>query len=126
MKKELRISLLGILTWLVPFIVAMFFYTKEGQLSIDIYLFKTIMLLIGNIFGIIMLLVYFMKIENKFLKEGAIVGLIWLAINYLLDFLILLPMSGMDTGSYFMQIGLRYLLLPAISISMGYLVDEKS
>ena len=124
MKKTLRISLFGISTWLVPFITAFFFYNQEGQISIDLYLFKTIMLLVGNIFGIFMLIVYFKKITENIIREGILVGFAWLAINYLLDFIILLPMSGMEIGDYFMQIGLRYLILPAISFGMGYVIEK--
>lgn len=125
MKKALKILLFGIIIWLIPFIMAFFFYTPAGQLSVDIFLFKTIMLLIGNLTGVIFLVIYLRKTEKNYLKESIIIGLIWLLINYILDFVILLPMSKMSVGDYFIQIGLRYLLLPVVSIGFGYLLNKK-
>ncbi|MCG2713132.1 MAG: hypothetical protein L6416_12530, partial [Candidatus Omnitrophica bacterium] len=55
--------------------------------------------------------------------EGLIIGLIWLAINLILDFIILIPMAKMNIGTYFAQVGLRYLTIPIFSITVGYLMD---
>jgi len=126
MKKALKILLFGIIIWLIPFITGFFFYTPDGQMSVDMYLFKTIMILVGNFTGVILAVIYLLKIEKNFLKESILIGLVWILINYILDFVILLPMSGMDTGDYFVQIGLRYLLLPIISIAIGYLLQKKN
>ena len=125
MKKLSRIGFLGFLTWLVPFVVSIFFFSREGQLLIDMFLFKTIMIVVGSVFGALMLIVYFKKVVRGYFREGVIVGLAWLAINWVLDFAVLLPMSGMSVGTYFIQIGLRYLVLPIMSISMGYTVEKK-
>lgn len=125
MKKFLRILLFGIITWLIPFVSAFFFYTKDGQLNIDIYLFKTIMILVGSLSGALFIILYLIKVSNNLLKESILIGLAWLIINYLLDFIILLPMSGMALGEYFTQIGLRYLVLPIMSITVGYVADKK-
>jgi uncharacterized membrane protein YpjA len=58
-----------------------------------------------------------------FLHEGVIIGIAWLAINWLLDIMILLPLSGMTINTYFAQIGLRYLVIPFMSIAIGYSVE---
>jgi hypothetical protein len=125
MKKLLLVVLLGFLTWLIPFVVSIFFFSREGQILIDEHLFKTIMIVVGSASGALMLVVYFKKVNRGYLKEGIIVGLVWLAINWAFDFAVLLPMSGMSAGTYFIQIGLQYLVLPTMSIAMGYLVENK-
>ena len=125
MNKYLRIILFGLLTWLIPFVSAFFFYTREGRLSIDIFLFKSIMIVVGSISGAILLVSYFRKINSSYFKEGVTVGFIWLGINILLDLLVLIPMSGMPIADYFTQIGLRYLVIPAMSIAMGTVLSNK-
>ena len=124
MKKYFKNILFGFLAWLIPFAVSFFFYSKEG-LSIDIFLFKSIMIVIGSISAAILLVLYFKKINTAFLKEGIIVGIVWFSINILLDLLILLPMSGMSITGYFTQIGIRYLVMPVMSIMLGISLDNK-
>jgi hypothetical protein len=43
----------------------------------------------------------------------------------MLDLLVLLPMSGMPILDYFAQIGLRYLVIPAMSITVGTALANK-
>jgi hypothetical protein len=125
MKKYLKIALYGFLIWLIPFVTAFFFYTREGKLNIDIFLFKTIMIIIGSITGAILLVAYFKKISENYLHEGILIGVIWFCINILLDLVILLPMSKMPIPDYFVQIGLRYLMMPAMSIAVGAALANK-
>lgn len=117
-KKYLKNVLFGILAWLIPFVASFFFYSKEG-LVIDIFLFKSIMIVTGSISASVLLIVYFRKISKDYLKEGIITGIVWFCINILLDLAILIPMSGMYLQDYFMQIGIRYLVIPAMCITVG-------
>ncbi len=119
MKSIGKALLFGFLTWLVPFVVAIFFYTQEGQLRIDIFLFKSIMIVVGSVTGAFFLLLYFRKVTEYYCREGILIGLIWLAINWALDFGVLIPMSAMDVGTYVAQIGLRYLIIPVFSVTIG-------
>lgn len=124
MNKNLKILLFGILAWLIPFILSFFFYSREGELQINIFLFKSIMIVVGSITGAVLLVLYFRALEKNYLKEGITVGLAWFAVNILLDLVVLIPMSGMSIGDYFAQIGLRYLVIPVMSIAMGYVADS--
>ena len=117
-KKYLKNVFYGFLAWLIPFVTSFLFYSKEG-LTIDIFLFKSIMIVVGSISSVILLVSYFKKISTAYLKEGIIVGIVWFGISILLDLLILVPMSGMSIADYFMQIGIRYLSMPAMSIAIG-------
>jgi hypothetical protein len=120
----MKIILFGFLAWLVPFIAAFPFYGPKG-LTIDIFLFKTIMIIIGTIVGVLLFVRYFREIKKNYIQEGAVVGLAWFAISVILDMLILLPMSGSDLSSYFAGIGLRYLTLPIIGVGMGQVLADK-
>ena len=125
LKKYLKNILYGFLAWLIPFVASFFFYTREGKLTIDIFLFKSIMIVVGSISAAILLVLYFRKINGDYLKEGIIVGLTWLGINLLLDLLVLIPMSGMSIADYFTQIGIRYLVIPVMSITVGAALENK-
>ncbi len=119
MNKYLKNVLYGFLAWLIPFVASFFFYTREGKLTIDVFLFKSIMIIVGSISAAFLLISYFKGINDYYLKEGIMVGVIWFGINILLDLLVLIPMSGMSITDYFTQIGLRYLVIPAMSITVG-------
>ena len=125
MNKHVRNILYGILAWLIPFVASFFFYSKEGGLTIDIFLFKSIMIVVGSISAAFLLISYFKNIKNGYLREGIIVGSTWFAINILLDLLVLIPMSGMSVADYFTQIGLRYLVIPAMCIAVGASLANK-
>ena len=125
MNKYVRNVLYGFLAWLIPFIASFFFYSREGKLTIDIFLFKSIMIVVGSFSAAILLVSYFRNINVDYFKEGIIVGMIWFGINIVLDLLILIPMSGMSITDYFMQIGLMYLAIPAMSIAVGTALKNK-
>ena len=123
--KHIRNILYGFLAWLIPFVASIFFYTREGVLTIDVFLFKTIMIVIGSISVAFLLISYFKRINTEYLKEGIIVGVVWFAINILLDLLVLIPMTGISIVDYFPQIGLRYLVMPVMSIMVGTVLSNK-
>jgi uncharacterized membrane protein YpjA len=83
------------------------------------------MIVVGSISAAFLLISYFKKIDTDFIKEGIIVGIIWFGLNILLDLLVLVSMFGMSIPDYFAQIGLRYLVMPAMSISVGTSLANK-
>lgn len=122
MKKYIKIIILGFISWAIPFIISIPFYSKEGQVIIDIFLFKSIMIIIGTLTGAILLIYYFKGIK-KHIYDGIFVGIIWYIINVILDLVILVPLSDISIKNYFFQIGIRYLLIPIMSIAMGYVAS---
>ena len=92
---------------------------------IDIFLLKTIMIITWAGAGGFLLVKYFQTVQKNYLKESVFLGLIWLLINWFLDFTILLPMSSMTLQEYMMQIGLRYLMIVIFSVSIGILLSKK-
>ena len=125
MNKYIKNILYGFLAWLIPFVASIFFYTREGKLTIDIFLFKSIMIIVGSFSAAFLLVSYFKKIKADYFKEGIIVGLTWFGINIIMDLLILVPMSGMSIADYFIQIGMSYLAIPAMSIAVGTALENK-
>lgn len=123
MKKYLIILFYGLLAWAIPFVASMFFYDKDGGLLTDIFLFKSIMIVVGTLSAAFLLVLYFRKVKEGFLKESVVVGVLWLIINYILDFIVLLPLSGMEVSEYFVQIGIRYLNIVIITVLVGYLLE---
>ena len=117
--------LLGILSWLIPFAISFLFYKPGGQLIVSYPTFKSTIMLVGVISGCYLLFRYFSFVENDFIKNAAIVGLIWFAINIIMDTVILIPIMKTTFTDYFMSIGLSYFSIPTISIAMGYLLNQK-
>jgi hypothetical protein len=126
MKNTLRLLLLGLMTWAIPFFAAFFFMDQAGQLSIDMYLFKTIMIIVGGITGAFAIVLYFKKHKVAYLKHGLLAGLTWFIINVLLDLILLVPMSKMPYPDYFNQIGLRYLMIPIMTMMVGIILTSKT
>ncbi|XDD49471.1 hypothetical protein AB3N59_13815 [Leptospira sp. WS92.C1] len=126
MKQNLvRIFCYGFLVWLIPFAVAIPFYTPDGKLQTDIFLFKTTMILVGSLTGSALLVSLTGRILGKVFPVLVVTALIWLAINWGLDFLILIPMSKMNVSDYFIQIGLGYLTMLIVASAIGWAVDKK-
>ncbi len=53
----------GFLVWLVPFATAIPFYSRDGELVIDVFLFKSIMIVVGSLIGAFLLVRYFRRVE---------------------------------------------------------------
>lgn len=126
MERIVKLGLFGFLVWLVPFLVGFLFYTPEGELAVDVFFFQTLMIILQSIASAALLVKYFKNVRKNFVRQGFIVGLYWFAINIVLDILILLPMSGMGIGVYLAHIGFRYLMIPVMSIAIGFVARDKA
>ena len=116
----------GFLIWLVPFIAAVPFYSPDGEPLIDIFLFKTIMIVVGALIGAACLVRYFRGVTENHVKEGVIIGCLWLAMNWGFDLVVLVPLNDMALGTYFTEIGLRYLTIPIFSIAVGMVLQLRA
>ena len=123
--KTLKMVLLGVLSWLIPFAVSILFFTKEGKLLVDPRLFKSVMVVTGSVSGAILLAIYFKKLKKNLMRAGVEAGMAWLAINWILDLVVLIPMSKMSFNDWFIGIGLGYLAIPAMSIAIGYVASRR-
>ncbi len=115
----------GFLVWLIPFVSAFAFYTPEGHVRISQDLFKSIMIVVSVAVGSFLLVRYFSRVLSHFVREGIVVGALWLVLNIVLDILVLLPMSHLSFGDYLSQIGIRYVSMPILSIAFGSLAQMR-
>ena len=123
--KTLRIVALGILIWIVPFVVAFGFYDRSGQLTASYGLFKCVMIVVSSMTSSYALLRHYKFVRQNFFREGLLTGFLWLVINILLDLIALVPISKMSYESYFSTIGLGYLQIPIICFMTGLLLERQ-
>ncbi|MDY6964723.1 MAG: hypothetical protein SVM80_01960 [Halobacteriota archaeon] len=123
MNKYLKIGLFGFLIWLIPFIVSVLIYPIHDT---NRALFESIMPLTGTASLVLLLVLYFGKVQSDFLKEGVIVGVIWFAISLVIDLILFIPESPMHMtfGDYMMDIGITYFSIPIICVGFGYLLEK--
>lgn len=120
-----KILWLGLLSWLIPFVVSFLFYKPGGELVVPFATFKSAITVVGTLSGCYLLFRYFKAVDRDFIRNGIIVGLSWLAINLILDTIILIPIMKTTFVNYLMSIGQSYISIPVISTTMGYLVAFK-
>jgi hypothetical protein len=117
-----RTTVLGVLSWAVPFVVSFGFVDRTGQWIIPYALFKSIMVVVFGGLGTWFLVIAFRRLAPTW-RSGLELGLYWLAINLVLDLAALVPLTHMSVVSYLEDIGLRYLLIPIIAAAMGAVAE---
>ena len=110
--------LFGFLIWLVPFVVAVvIFPLRESSRS----LFESIMPVVVTTVAVTLAVRYFCQVTHDYMREGVLVGVLWLAICVLIDAPLMLfggPMQ-MTLGEYMGDISLTYVIIPAITVGIG-------
>jgi hypothetical protein len=125
MINRMKVAGYGFLSWIVPFIASLLFFGKNGQPVLPIGLIKSIMILIGASLGGVLLFRLFRECPPS-LGSGVAIGSLWFLMNIVLDLSILVPMTKMNLGQYFSEIGLRYLLIPIMAGAMGAVGSQQS
>jgi hypothetical protein len=119
-----RALLYGFLVWLIPFVTSVCLF---GIRKANRPLFESLMEIVLALCAAMFLNLYFRKVERRFLAEGALLGLLWCAMSILFD----LPLFShgpmqMPLAAYFSDIGVAYLMYPAIAIPVGWLLQARS
>ena len=118
MKSWRKVVLFGFLVWLIPFTVAIaIFFIHDSNRA----LFESIMAVTVTCSAIILGLNYMKSIQSDFFKVGAVLGVVWFLICILIDAPMMLlggPML-MTFGEYMSDIGITYLIIPAVTIGIG-------
>jgi uncharacterized membrane protein YpjA len=112
----------AIILWVVPYVTAI---PLLPLMQSDQTLFKTIMIVEASILAAILAAMYFEKVKKNFLEEGIVLGVVWVVVNWILDFIGLLPFSKMPLDRYFLEIGFRYIVGLSLTISIGYILSKK-
>jgi len=70
---------------------------------------------------------YLKRIERNFIREGVTIGVIWFIISIIIDLCFFLPSSPiqMTLSNYISGIGIKYLIIPTITIGFGYMIQNK-
>lgn len=125
MNKNLKIILYGVFVWLIPFAVSFVVFPLKTSMR---PLFESIMPLVLSIVVITLAYYYFKNLNSDFVKEGLIIGISWYIINITLDLFLFMPASPMQMSfaDYMMDIGLTYVMIPAITLGMGFMAHNKS
>jgi uncharacterized membrane protein YbhN (UPF0104 family) len=109
--------LFGFLIWFIAFAVAFaIFPIRESWRS----LFESIMPVVIAIATSGFAVLYFRRVRSGFLREGIAIGCLWLAINVIIDLPLMSagPMA-MSLVEYLADIGLTYLIIPAVTVGIG-------
>ncbi|HUU28794.1 MAG TPA: hypothetical protein VM123_13365 [archaeon] len=119
MKSLKRALIYGLFVWLIPFLVSFLIFPLKTS---NPPLFESIMPVVITICTVLFAVSYIGKLEVNMFREGILLGIIWLAISLLLDLLLFMqgPMK-MTFADYMMDIGLTYLIVPAITVGLGCL-----
>jgi len=124
MKSVGKAVLYGFLVWLIPFVASFFVFSlkKAGD-----PLFDTIMAVVTAVVGTCFSVLYLKRVSTGFLKEGLFLGVIFFAVSVGIDLLTFMwgPMKVSFAG-YMKDIGLAYLVYPAITIGNAYLLAARS
>jgi hypothetical protein len=121
--KSYKLALLyGVLIWLIPFVVAFLIYPIRTS---NRALFESIMPVVVTMCTVFFSIFYFIKVKIDFLKEGILLGVVWIIISLVIDLAMFMPESPMKMSfvDYMMDIGLTYLIIPVICIGFGYLLQ---
>ncbi|MBN1391515.1 MAG: hypothetical protein JW947_01785 [Sedimentisphaerales bacterium] len=123
MKKYLKVVLFGFLTWLVPFTVSFLIFPLKSS---NRAFFESIMAVVVAISAVLFTVLYLKKLSSGFLREGILAGIIWFVINIVIDLMLFMegPMK-MSFADYIMDIGFTYLIIPAVTIGFGFLLQRK-
>ena len=125
MNKNLKIILYGVLVWLIPFAVSFIVFPLRTTMR---PLFESIMPLVLSIVVITLAYYYIKNLDSNFVKEGFLIGISWYIINIAIDLFLFMPASPMHMSfvDYMMDIGLTYVMIPVITMGMGFMADNKS
>ncbi len=111
--------LFGFFVWLVPFVVAFaVFPFRESNRA----LFESVMAVILTMATVLFGVLYMRGVTKRFVVEGVLIGVIWYAMSFAIDAPLMLlggPMK-MSFGEYVADIGLTYIIIPAVTIGFGF------
>jgi hypothetical protein len=124
MNKYLKIVGFGFLIWLIPFLVSFLIFSLREE---NRPLFESIMPVVLTIVVLIFSILYFVKLDNDFIGQGILIGVVWIVINIIIDLVMFLPESEwqMSFTDYMMDIGLTYLIILLIPIGIGILLEKR-
>ena len=124
MNKWLKLVLLGILIWLIPFILSWFVWDVEANApSVSFGLFNAIMAFGWSIGFAIALVVYFKGMKKNQYKEGLTAGITWYIVLVAMDLIVLVGALGMALSDWYYMF-LTYLNTLLLTVVVGKLLSK--
>ncbi|MBL1218740.1 MAG: hypothetical protein D8M59_14755 [Planctomycetes bacterium] len=112
----------GFLVWLIPFVVAV---GLSGVRETNRPLFESIMPVVVTVSVVACSLIYFPHVRSEWAKEAARLGVIWMIISLVIDLpLMLNPPISMTCIEYIHDVGITYLIIPAVTVGMGLAIGR--
>ena len=112
----------GVVAWAVPYVTAL---ALMGLMISDPTAFKTVMVVEGALVGTVLACQYFRTVRARFLREGILLGVVWVSTSWALDFVALVPFADLTAWRYFVEIGFRYLGIFAPTVGIGYILTQR-
>ena len=123
MKRPKLTLLYGFLIWAIPFVVAILIFPLRAD---ERPLFESIMPVVVTLCTVLFSSLYLKRVEGNYLREGIVLGVLWLTISVAIDLLMFIqgPMQ-MALADYVKDIGLTYLIIPTVTVGFGYMITGK-
>ena len=121
--RSLKTALLyGFLVWLIPFVVSFLVFPLRTS---NRALFESIMPVVVTFCVVLFGVLYLRKPTASPLREGTLLGTLWLAISIVIDLAMFMegPMK-MSLPDYIADIGLTYLIIPTATAGMGWVLQD--
>lgn len=121
MNSMVRFLVISLLIWLVPFVVSLPFFGREGKLSTPFWLFKANMLVVlsGTAWYLFRWFYRSSVMSQQPRTTFALLGFGTAAINVALDMVTIVPLMKMTAAQYATQVAPAYLLIVVASITAG-------
>jgi len=117
MRSPWRAALYGLAVWAIPFVVAVLIKPLRDS---NRGLFESIMPITVAAVAAFLGWSYFRRVHRHYVREGLLLGLLWLAVCVIVDLpLMLSPPMSWTVGQYVADVGLTYLIIPIITTAMG-------
>lgn len=115
----------GVLAWLAPFVVAFLVFPFHES---NRPLFESVMAVAVTGTAVVLGLNYLKRFEGGSVREGILLGFIWLLMCIAIDAPLMLfggPMQ-MSLGAYMADIGLTYLIFPVVTWGLATALQHRS
>jgi uncharacterized membrane protein YpjA len=120
MSSPRRSVVYGFLIWLVPLIVSFVIF---GWHESERPLFESIMAVAVTATTAVLGIFYLRSVTRDFLREGIAIGVTWYVIAVVIDLLMFMwgpEDMRMTFADYMKDIGITYLIIPVVTIALGY------
>lgn len=125
MTKWLKIILLGLLIWVIPFAISLLVWDIEAQQpSIPTEWFNALMAFAWVIGFSIAIWIYSKGISGNQIREAWTAGIVWYFVLIVMDFFVLVLAFNMAAALYYPLL-LTYLNTLVLTVVVGYILSKK-